>query len=101
MKFKKLLRKEKLKIDQKNILEYKKSKEIPILKFSTGQVVGDEDFTHDFINPTYHRFKCECISAKGKVLAIKKSELYKICVFNDWFAKIFHKKCEFKRNWLI
>lgn len=27
-------------------------------------------------------------------------DIYKICIVNDWFAKLFHKRCEMKRKWL-
>ncbi|CAD8075708.1 unnamed protein product [Paramecium primaurelia] len=76
------------------------NKEYILLKLGPGQLLGEEDFNHDCFNKVYHSFNCQCVSAKGSVLAIKKVDIYRICIVHDWFAKIFHKRCEMKRNWL-
>ncbi|CAD8203470.1 unnamed protein product [Paramecium pentaurelia] len=76
------------------------NREYILLKLGPGQLLGEEDFNHDCFNNVYHSFNCQCVSAKGSVLAIKKVDIYRICVVNDWFAKLFHKRCEMKRKWL-
>ncbi|CAD8123157.1 unnamed protein product [Paramecium sonneborni] len=75
-------------------------REYILLKLGPGQLLGEEDFNHDCFNNVYHSFNCQCVSAKGSVLAIKKVDVYRICIVNDWFAKLFHKRCEMKRKWL-
>ncbi|CAD8213232.1 unnamed protein product [Paramecium octaurelia] len=76
------------------------TREYILLKLGPGQLLGEEDFNHDCFNNVYHSFNCQCVSAKGSVLAIKKVDIYRICIVNDWFAKLFHKRCEMKRKWL-
>lgn len=65
-----------------------------------GHLIGEEGFSFDN-NGKNHQFTCRCVSSEAKVIAIRRSDVYRLCVVLKWFAEMFFARCQTKSEWLF
>lgn len=47
-----------------------------------------------------HRFHCRCVSSEGKIIIIRRSDIFRLCNVYDWFARMFFDRIQKKLEWL-